>query len=418
MLKIYFYLTVACVMCEAYFSFFKIGFFPARNYILLIAISLIVFESALQRKIRVHKIAIYFLIISLYAIFISGNDIFCDGFIYQFLRINIASIFIFLLTYKVFSDKLEYINKFILVYIILISISSLVAIMQSFHIELGWDLRKLFVDGTMDQTIQALDLGDDRPTGLSYTPVSLGYEIGIAFPLTLYYFRNLNIIKYFLIAILSLGCIASEMRSSLLAIFTMVFVSILLSNKFFLLKVIKIIFIASFVLGIVGLTVSGYSERLFQLDSSALGRFPMIAMGIMYILDNPLGKGVFWYKDYMNYARVNVDWFDFINNSEVLNHLVVYAPHNQIINTFAMYGILIGILYLYVYIKTIKKLHHAFLGGDALSFYLLLCFAGYFVNTFFHNAGPMVGDLMIWYFIGMVFAYLTHLKRSRRMEND
>lgn len=146
---------------------------------------------------------------------------------------------------------------------------------------------------------------------------------------------------------------------------------------------------------------------LTMTDVSARVRLPMQATAIVYALHNPLGTGVYQ----LSSSEVDVD----LDDPSLTELVFMHTPHNQFLNVLVYYGFpgfALLVLFYSILLKTLFitwriACHSPTEDSRYIVAGLAGAMLGYLVNSMFHNAGPFVGDVFHWYFIGLVFSLHT-----------
>ncbi len=293
----------------------------------------------------------------------------------------------------------------ILYSILLVAIpSSIVGILQSIDLGFAWDLRAILGGLQNTETIQVLnaDFVDTRlrPPGLTLFAITQVYLLFTAIALLLVVFcqkmdKNQPVwLVLAVIFILYAGMIASETRSAIGAGAVMIFVTFLKYRPASTL-------ISSVILAIAAMSIQAYistnkddSSRVLSLgDKSAKGRAALYKYGSELAVKKPVGYGYSFdsIKLADEYFMNDRNWFNF-NTDETAQFYV--AIHNAVLNITHIYGFL-GLLIFLTYIFSLAK----------TNWFFLLVLGSYLINSFFHNAGILNGDLYIDVFIAVILFY-------------
>jgi hypothetical protein len=104
-----------------------------------------------------------------------------------------------------------------------------------------------------------------------------------------------------------------------------------------------------------------------------------------------------------------------MDGAKAIGHL---SPHNQFLNTLLYWGIpgFVLLIWLFIYkfmiLFSILKSQDVFIWSVA--FGILGVSVAYTVNSFFHNAGPFLGDVFYWYIIALIPA-LVRISADQRL---
>lgn len=170
--------------------------------------------------------------------------------------------------------------------------------------------------------------------------------------------------------------------------------------------------IAGIVVCIILYIVAGWfyepTRFLAMEDMSARSRLPMQIAAIRYAFLYPFGTGIYLID------QISEDLVGF-DDPFVAGEVFTNTAHNQFLNILIYYGWFGLALLLTFYAILLSRTHALYrliehcnsprikwlpagIAGSIIS---------YLVNSFFHNAGPFVGDVFHWYLIGIVFS--SHL---------
>ena len=146
-------------------------------------------------------------------------------------------------------------------------------------------------------------------------------------------------------------------------------------------------------------------SRFAVMDSATVGRLPLAIAGVRMALSYPLGLGA------GGFLEKSEEFYYDVSNMPGSEIVLTMGTHNQFINTAVGYGVA-GFLLLLMFVYMLFK-YTLVLAGSNSSFYSVFgrgmfgAFVSYSVNSSFHNAGFLYGDVTIWYFIGLFFAILS-----------
>lgn len=415
-LDIYLTIVYGLVFSDLFLAYFPIGPFPVKNYILFFGVLLVACERCSRcdcYKIPfgpMERVVFGLLIIGLAATLISGGD-FPESLL-QAIRILIIPYFIYMVTTRAVSRDLLRINKIIIMYYILVAISSFVAILQFLEVEWAWQIRSMMPISVGDQDgiiANALEQRH-RPMGMAYFPISLGYQTVWAFPLAWYawaakndFCKSTRLIAVLSLILIIMGGLASGTRSTLLAIVVQVFILMAIksgANIFSIANTIKVFLLTAMVL-LGAYLIQG--DRWLLEDSSALGKIWLSYVGILYAVDNPIGQGFDW--SIYNAFKMSILSASSLIPDEVVGEIEQFAPHNQFINSVVIYGWLGLLLIVHFYWSYMRRLYRLgrenLSNSQSLSIPLFCGFVGYLINSLFHNAGLFVGDHLAWYFVAL-----------------
>lgn len=139
-------------------------------------------------------------------------------------------------------------------------------------------------------------------------------------------------------------------------------------------------------------------------EYSAQARFPLFLVALWTGVTHPLGTGR------GTYIEIASGFYEMVEELPSATAVFKFTAHNQFLNMLGYYGMpglaLLIIFYVLLFrlfrINRKSVLPHPFLNGMRIG--LLGAFSAYLVDSFFHNAGPFIGDPINWYFIGLALA--------------
>ncbi len=288
------------------------------------------------------------------------------------------------------------------IFILLLLISTIVAILQFFKIDFAWHMRLALNtdDLSIDPRMASFFIVRDHPMGLAYFSVTYSYQmlVGFAAILSCLIAGNSRHAFYSFI-IFVLGLILTFSKSAIGA----VFISFMIIKRNFVDKRIKII--SLFVI-----TVTPFLYWLLAspniLNNLSLNRLTHIRVGLDVILDNPYGIG--WH----DYAIFSSPYFQQFNSSSLF--LQQETVHNAYLLPIINFG-LITILPIFILIiltfRRIKKIKES-----NLEFWIFFAFyfMTYVFHIFFHNSGPFSGDQIFW----VMFAYMASSLKVFKKRNN
>jgi len=139
-------------------------------------------------------------------------------------------------------------------------------------------------------------------------------------------------------------------------------------------------------------------------EYSAQARLPLFITAFWTGITHPLGTGRGMYLE------VASSFYGMVKEMPSAAAVLKFTAHNQFLNMLGYYGLpgLVLLIMFYVFLFRLLRVSkssivsHPFLNGARIG--LLGASTGYLVNSFFHNAGPFIGDPINWHFIGLVLA--------------
>jgi len=268
--------------------------------------------------------------------------------------------------------------------------------------------------------------GDLRPSGLFYYAIPFSYALCSAMPLLL---ANLLYKKkvarkykfhFVILGIIFLGLLLSLVRSSILGV--------ILSCGYVAVKMMKIkpktillicLSIALTVLLFFQMDVYLYGQQTERSNLSYSRTFSgRVALAYAYgILSfkRPLGIGRTSNED------ITEEVYSFGSHLQGASWIKTTSVHNNFILTSVYYGLIAGFglvfFYLFIY-KELSRLEFIFRSSNQKGMWLIVGLKGviisYMTTSFFHNNGPFLLDIIVWYYIGMVMALLKIFHHHKR----
>ncbi|HEC93680.1 MAG TPA: O-antigen ligase domain-containing protein [Candidatus Atribacteria bacterium] len=317
-------------------------------------------------------------------------------------------------------------KKVVNIFIFILGINALVGIFQYIGIEQAYTIRQYL-------TKVEIYAHQGRVLGLSRTCIEYAYvlQLGFALLLGLLFWQDKKrrierIFLYISIWIIGIALILNGTRSAiggivLSILFYTFFDKKLLGEKIYTPKRIFAIFFVILVLGfstfsilkMLGLEYILSPRQILLKDPSAIGRIPRVKLALNVFIHHPLGVG-----GWNNYVeKINFYWKNLgISRGIYWNE---FSVHNHFLRTFVYYGIVGGILFILYILKLLKTcivnyknaafsnyLKGVFLGGAI--FIVAYCF-----NIFFHNAGPLAGDNLFWFWVGIIVSGINIVKNKK-----
>lgn len=300
---------------------------------------------------------------------------------------------------------------------IILSVSSLFGIAQAMFGEPIYRFTQLLI--SKPDTYYAFG----EAAGLALYSLPLAYQILCVLPIfiSLYLYGSLhNRNNTFIIAsliVLSVTLFSTLIRSAIIGIGIWIFgITFLKRNdkksvlrrKTVLLAIFAVIFVVS-------LSTATFKQVLTVQDQSAQDRVPLLIMGLKIASLYPFGIA-----SASKFTQYSIEHFDFIADMKRAESVKLMSPHNQFLNTLLYWGIpgFILLIFLFIYkfkvlIKIFKTSKDNFIG--IIAFGLLGVSIAYIVNSFFHNAGPFLGDIFYWYIIGLIPALVNISNKEKRI---
>ena len=311
---------------------------------------------------------------------------------------------------------------FLLTLIISLAISTFVAVLQYFDIDAAWNLRML-IDVPEDKIVYLQINERIKPSGLAYFSVQLSYQIITFFPFVFYLYviekNPLNKRWIFILGVLVvLGALAINSVTAIMCII----LSIMAIYKWPDIQGVSRIFkVAMYIIPVLlVLTILGFMDRVWSLDSSALSRVPMFIAGITMISEHPFGA------NYSEIANIKSslsaqDWFISLTGS---SQVIKTGLHNSFLTVAVQSGLHVFIIYLLIYGYTIsltlRQSLNVKLSLESRIFYRvsLIAVVAFIMQSSMHNAGLPTGDAFGWLLLGIIFSFDRILKQSVKVVSD
>lgn len=281
--------------------------------------------------------------------------------------------------------------------------SGTVAFLQFLNIDIGWQARAYIGRITNDPKItQDFYTTRWRALGMAFNPVILGSQATIAFAGFFVYriwvtggaaIRRIDWSIFLVMLFCAAACIASGNRSPLLGfmIFTIFYIAFAAP---------KAAIIAAPLLIVAAAAAGGIMENLAALglrvaqtgDSSSEGRATLALFGLTLFMDRPIGYGLA---------------FSSIDFAGRYQQLVVHMPNPEVIRNFTLHNYFL--LMLTKYGVGAILLLPLVLPRRKFVWWTVVGLTPYFGHVAFHNAGPLQGDVLIWFVLPLFFPAIAIL---------
>lgn len=288
-------------------------------------------------------------------------------------------------------------------FILVVLPSAVVGVLQALDVNAAWSLHDLFAEiqnKEISEEIQGqIDEALLRPPGLALYAIPQTYMLLAAVVFSCYLVLSsvtegrYQILLLLVNVVILAGIVASETRSAMGAALFMLAVIYIYRFRSASLMFIGGIFLAGVVFYLMKMNDAGIDSRIVSLDDqSAQGRLTLYKYGLELFLQRWWGYG-------FNFDTVEYAPHYFINALNLFSYgpdekaQYIVPVHNSILNMVHTYGIP-GIIILGYYLF---RLVDGF-------WYRLVFVLGTLMNSSFHNAGILAGDL----FIDMVIAALLY----------
>ena len=395
------------VFLDLYFSYINLMAVPPRNYLIIYLFPILIARQIIA-PIVLSKKVLFVLAIFLYYItwtviisYFNGTPI--NALLYGVGRKFIPPLLIVLCVVLIVRDvsKLK-----LLIYLMIggLVISAIVGIGQFFDIDLFWKLRASLGYGG-DKIVESQIFYRLKVPGLAFYSITFSYQLSSVIPLTFGVLVNSakkNFMLWISVIIMLAALFMTLTKSAILGAILGIVIIIMLTNlkhkKFYVVLVGLIITTIFFSFEII-------NQRFLKPDSIAYARIPEAILAVKTFADYPMGVGI------GNYENIYTSYFSSVAGMEGAEVAFTNRAHNQFLNVACDTGIPGLLLLLGLYWQIFRnlnrlrlKLQSPMLKGVCIG--LIGTFVSYIVNSFFHNAGPFLGDAFNWYFIGMVLVLI------------
>lgn len=271
-----------------------------------------------------------------------------------------------------------------------VGLTSFVAVLQMLHVQPAWNIRAHL--GAFARSEDSPDLIDNRPTGLSFSPIELTTQICVAFAAyAVVRDRALRLKDQFskpdLLIIMALGAmfvgsIASGTRAPILGGIIFLALYAALRRSAWLVLLLFCGGLLMYILWPVVLSIiQASAPRVVETsDNSAAARIVFAYYGAHLFIDNPLGYGLtfdptqmwtkYWSQLYMMQGAAGAE---------------IHPLHDYLNSMINIYGIGI-LLFIPLAAKILKDSRHD-----------MLFFIPYIVQIMFHNSGPFYNDVILYF---------------------
>lgn len=389
MMVIYFFLSIALVR-------FMLAGLPVRSLFGLLvfctvyAIRPALFLHALKDNWKLLALIVYAAFVGMMVSLF--NDAGVEETLRQLLEIHFQAALCLLTGYGLL--HLMGARRLVYSFVIILCLSSAIAIMQSVHIDAGWTIRET-LQKFQEYDVDAVYLSQRmRAMGLSFSPVHLGTQICLAFA-ALYLLYRANGNDRDLSVAFKTGA----------WLFLMLFIALVSGNRSpilgfvvfavlytFYLRPAHAMLAALFLLPFFGLAYVAFIENMDLFtgseiralrvgDKSSEGREALRAYGMLLFQHQPFGYGL----RFNSLEHVSEFWPE-LQDYENAETVWTNAVHNYYLLIALKYGILFLPVVLYVLLRMLR---------NPIAF---LAFTPYAIHIYYHNDGPLQADFMIWYF--------------------
>jgi len=413
--KLYFFIFISFIF-DVFFSYTDMFFgVSSRIYFMIIVIGLFFMEIAIKKKtftlsktqIKIISTYSLFILISFFINIFNGVNIYKIANLY--LGNYVYAFVVMILIMILINDKVK-LKQYVFFLILLVTFNSFIGILQYFDIGFAWQIRDTLGYGGLE-VVRRQIISRERIVGLSLYSIPFSYLLCTVLPINIIIFLyskkksiKRTILKFaFILNFLAL--ILSGTRSALLGVSVSIFIIIIRNNKW----INKLIYIlTSFIFFVLSFFVFNLRNmRMFSINTSVYSRIPLAIVGFKIFADNPLGAGM------GAYAKYSTKYYNLVQDmrgaEQILN---VGSSHNQFINIAVYYGVIgliLSIIFYYFIFKSLNFIknntNNKF--NEMIAVALQFSFLSYIINSLFHNGGPFMGDVINFYFIGLVLGFIN-----------
>ena len=367
--------------------------------VLLGGVMLLSLTKSLDRKIETLDMVIWLLFIDILLVSLINLRIDAGRLMLIFFS------FLFMYAIKRLAKDRENIKKIYIVYIIIILISSLVAIAQ--FMGMGWSVALWNVFHSSTKIEGALM--DKRFLGLAPDILQFGYHSSTAFIITLFMkFEKKKWLKPILIAIFGFAIIINNTRSAWIATVVAILIYLITRKNRRTTKAIAFISFAMILVIVAWIAFASgiFSDTRFsEGDTGTTARVPMLLTALNHFAHYPFGMGIYSVDPNLVVGADASEYSIVIENT----------AHNLIGNCAAAYGFIGLALLIALYVLAFKnyKLTKIKLAGDNNEYLIaMVCLIGLIINAFFHNNYILNGELSSFVFFGVLFAFPAYLREK------
>jgi len=327
-----------------------------------------------------------------------------DAFLTQLARLSLSFV-IALVIYSLVGSVWR-IRVFTYALIFATSFSAVIALMQYFVGGLFLDLWELARGQYADPQVKALVLDRVRVAGLTDFSIRLSCQLCSLIPIVVSLVAakgvrtRTRLMQLMGLLVLIGGLTVTFTRSAYLgaAVGTVVALPVRKGRRKFIMIVGLILLLGTCYMA---LGLSTQPHLITFTNNPTMARIPLALAAIYVVKDHPFGVGT----DQL--IKHTPSYYHKLRHLTAASAMLYKNAHNQFLNVLAFYGLpgffLLVILYVLIFrmFRTMSASNH-FL--KSLSAGLAGSFAGYIVNSMFHNAGPFTGDTFHWLLIGLSLA--------------
>lgn len=253
-------------------------------------------------------------------------------------------------------------------------------VLQFAGVQQAWDIKVLLDDFQGAPPM----LTTDRPPGLSFSAVHLGYQVYVLVAIALVWSMVKGTPAYLVVAILLVivSSITAGNRSPLLGVLVL---GAIYAYRFYpratlMLGPLLLAIALPIVLSVMTTLEEAGVRAAETDDSSSVGRIVLNYFGWLLFQDNIFGYGL-TFDSQSQWPQ----YWNALNSLENATIVQRYGIHNYFLNMLLMFGVFLAPLGLLL------------AGNRRVMRLFAWAFVGYFVNAFTHNEGPFHGDNIFWY---------------------
>ena len=327
-----------------------------------------------------------------------------DSLLSQFARLSLG-IAIALAIYSLLGSVWR-IKVFTHTLIFAASISAAVALMQYFVGGPFLDLWELARGQYADPQVKGLVLDRLRVAGLTDFSIRLASQLSSLIPIVVSFVAarsmgtKARLIQFVALLVLLGGLTVTFTRSAYLgaAVGTIIVLPVRKGRRKLIMVICLMLLLA---ICYIALGLSAQPHLITFTNNPTMARIPLALAALYVVKDHPFGVGT----DQL--IKHTPAYYQKLRHWTSAHAILDKNAHNQFLNVLAFYGVpgflLLVTLYMLIF-RMLGRTRESDHFLKSLSVGLVGSFAGYIVNSMFHNAGPFIGDTFHWLLIGLSLA--------------
>ena len=280
--------------------------------------------------------------------------------------------------------------RIIIPYIVVTTVSCVVAIAQGIGVDFAWNLRgdigKIIEE---DAGIAYFYVERVRAMGLAFNPVQMGYQALVGICLLFVIRQRIRIVFFVLLmALYFAAIIATGLRSAFIGgVVFLVLFGIFFWARGNVFRLFSLIAIGAIAVAASSILLETPKVRVVDFQgSSAVSRFALTYYGAQLFKDNPFGYGFGF-----DTRKASDAYRSKLKKMEKSAVTAEAALHNSVLYLGLVYGLPGFAVLIYIYGTVRYKDRLQWIGLNA-----------FLINSFFHNSGLFVGDLLVMYFAALL----------------